>query len=85
MIKITWVDVGETAKNPSNPKYPAGIDIDLTRGAEDFCYKELPYPARRIGRYILRCTDCGLQARVTTAGRRDDPRSVKLPCKRRHD
>jgi hypothetical protein len=39
------------------------------------------YPAKRCRFFTLQCSVCGQNAIVTTAGRKDDPRSVKLACK----
>lgn len=79
-IKIDWIDHGRAPTVKPNPAYPNGVDIDLSRGAEKTCLVDLPYPARRCGRYVITCPDCGLSAFVTTAGRADDPRSLKIGC-----
>jgi hypothetical protein len=83
-LKITWIDRGYEPKQPANPDYPHGIDVDLTGGDRlaRSCKAELPYPAKRVGYYAVSCAGCGFRTIVTTAGRPDDPRSVKLPCKR---
>ena len=64
-----------------NPAYPDGIDIDLSQGATKTCQVALPYPAKRIGYYVVVCEVCELRVGLTTAGRPDDPRSVRLACK----
>ena len=79
---IEWFDSGIEPKAASNPDYPRGIDIDISDGKRPSCFVALPYPAKRIGRYLIKCRTCGLSGIVTTAGRPDDPRSVKLACKR---
>ncbi len=80
-MKIDWHDGGREAQCKSNPNYPNGIDLDPTEGtAAVTCRVELPYPAKRCGVYIIECEKCGLQVGITTAGRPDDPRSVKLAC-----
>jgi hypothetical protein len=79
-IKIHWNDGGREPQCAPNPDYPNGIDLDATSGAATFCMIELPYPAKRCGHYYLQCSLCGHNAIITTAGRPDDPRSVKLPC-----
>lgn len=81
MHKVTWIDLERWPKVKPNPDYPNGIDIDLTNGAAVACLVKLPYPAKRIGNYIVECGKCGLRVGLTTAGRPDDPRSVKLACK----
>lgn len=78
---IKWVDSGHEPKNPPNPSYPKGVDLDVSDGAELTCIAELPYPARRIGYYEVICNICGHVSVTTTAGRPDDPRSLKVPCR----
>jgi hypothetical protein len=78
--KVKWIDRGLEPKNKPDPAYPDGIDLDCSDGA-DSCLVKLPYPARRIGYYLILCERCGLSGMVTTAGRPDDPRSVKMKCK----
>ena len=80
-MKIKWIDRGSFAKCPPNPSYPDGIDIDLTQNGEMGCFAKLPYPAKRLGLFIVTCSACGNNAAITTAGRPDDPRSIRLPCK----
>ena len=79
--RIEWFDTGRSPTVKPNPRYPDGIDLDLSNGAFDACDVALPYPAKRIGHYHVQCPACGLNVIVTTAGRRDDPRSVRLACK----
>jgi hypothetical protein len=78
---IDWIDHRREPKEKPNPAFPEGIDIDLTHGAKTSCEVALPYPARRCGVYIIACKRCRLKVGITTAGRSDDPRSVKLACK----
>lgn len=80
-MKITWHDADREPRCPSSPAYPDGIDVDLSKGAVANCSAALPYPARRCGAFHIECETCGVSVGVTTAGRRDDPRSVKLACK----
>ena len=77
---VEWMDSGREPQCPPNPKYPEGIDIDISNGSGVSCLVELPYPARRCGLYRLHCRTCGFTAGVTTAGRPDDPRSVRIAC-----
>jgi hypothetical protein len=79
--KIVWIDSKSYPKNRPNPKYPNGIDLDMSKGAERSCFIKLPYPAERIGYYDIECATCGLRVAVSTAGRIDDPTSVKIACK----
>lgn len=76
---VVWHDSGREPQCPSNPDYPDGIEIDVA-SREPSCIVTLAYPARRCGFYEVRCRLCSYSAIVTTAGRRDDPRSVRLPC-----
>lgn len=79
---VEFLDAGAPASEPSNPKYPDGIHLDLTNNSPvQSCKLLLPYPAPRCGQLIILCRRCGLRAACTVAGRRDDPRSVRLPCK----
>jgi hypothetical protein len=79
-LKVSWVDRGVEPVCPPDPEYPDGVDLDCSKGRE-FCETELEYPAPRCGYYVIACDVCGLTCLVTTAGRRDDPRSIKLACK----
>jgi len=81
MHNIEWHDSGHEPQNRPNPKYPDGMDLDMSRGALRVCEVSLPYPAKRIGYYSIECNECGLRVAISTAGRPDDPRSVKLGCK----
>jgi hypothetical protein len=80
-LHAEWIDEGREPTQPPNPQFPNGIDLDFSRGAARTCSLDLPYPAKRIGKYVINCTACTWTGVVTTAGRRDDPRSVKVPCR----
>lgn len=80
MVKITWVDGQREPTCPPDPRCPKGIDIDMSRGAVRSCQHALPYPAKRCGHYLIVCETCKQRAIVTTAGRVDDPRSIRLAC-----
>lgn len=84
-MKITWHDGKSEPRCQPNPAYPNGIDLELAPnpGEPESCYVPLPYPARRIGHYLVECPRCGKNAVVTTAGRPDDPRSLTMSCGRR--
>ena len=79
-FQIHWNDAGREPQCASHPEYPHGIDLDVSEGETTTCTVELPYPAKRCGHYDVSCSLCGYRAIITTAGRADDPRSVKLPC-----
>ena len=80
-FRIRWHDNGREPRCAPDPVYPNGIDVDMSGRAEATCKVALDYPARRCGAYTIHCEDCGLFVVVTTAGRPDDPRSVKLGCR----
>ena len=80
-ITVKFIDSGREPKAKPNPDYPAGIDIDLSDGSSWCCNAALPYPAPRCGYLWVECDICKANALITTAGRVDDPRSVKLACK----
>jgi len=80
-LKVRWFDGEREPQQPPDPKYPKGIDLDLSNGAARTCQTPLPYPAKRIGVYVVTCDTCGLDSVITTAGRPDDPRSLKIACK----
>lgn len=81
--RVRWIDRGLEPKCPPNPKYPDGIDLRLIKA--DYhgpvCSNSLPYPAKRVGYFMIECMTCGQHTVVTTAGRPDDPRSLAMACK----
>lgn len=79
---IEWLDSGREPQVAPNPAYPDGIDVDMSGKAIITCYVPLPYPAKRCGSYVVECRTCGIRVACTTAGRPDDPRSLKLACQR---
>jgi hypothetical protein len=78
---IKWIDSGREPQCPPDPRYPNGMDVDMSKGQRRVCVVKLPYPAKRCGYYVIRCASCWLAINVTTAGRADDPKSVTMPCK----
>jgi hypothetical protein len=78
---IKWFDTGKEPRIAPDPDYPNGIDLDVSYGAKSRCATVLPYPAKRIGHYVVECRICGLKVSCTTAGRADDPRSIIVACK----
>jgi hypothetical protein len=78
-FKVEWIDRGANPTGQPNPAFPRGMDLDISQGQRS-CQGSLPYPAPRIGFYAVECRTCGANAIVTTAGRRDDPRSIRLAC-----
>lgn len=80
-LKYEWIDGRHRAKGKPNPDYPDGIDLDASGGAVRSCRTDLPHPTKRCGKYLVTCDVCKLLSVITTAGRADDPRSVKVACK----
>lgn len=80
-LQVYWIDRGREPKCAPNPDFPDGMDADLSLGAERTCSTALPYPAKRCGLWLVKCSVCGITVAITTAGRPDDPRSAKVPCK----
>lgn len=78
---IEWLDSGREPRVKPNPAYPNGIDLDVSDGQIPTCQAMLPYPAKRIGSYVVECRLCGIRIGCTTAGRPDDPRSIRIACK----
>jgi len=81
-FNVEWIDSHREPKCAPDPAYPAGKDLDISGGAPS-CFVELPYPARRCGIYMIDCEQCGMTIAITTAGRIDDPKSLRMPCKRK--
>lgn len=79
-LKAVWHDKGREPQGKANPEFPEGIDLDLSKGAKPTCSTALTYPAPRCGHFFVVCQDCELTTIVSTAGRADDPRSVKMAC-----
>lgn len=77
---VVWIDGGRSPTQSPDPAYPNGIDLDMSRGRSNYCELALAYPTPRCGQYIIQCRKCGIKVAITTAGRADDPRSVKLAC-----
>jgi len=79
-LTAEWIDGGREPQCAPDPRFPNGIDVDTSAGAARTCSIDLPYPAKRCGTYIIRCSVCGIADGITTAGRSDDPRRVTVPC-----
>lgn len=77
---IEWWDAGREPTVAPNPAFPLGKDIDLAGPGVAACKESLPYPAQRCGLWVVECNICGRRIGLTTAGRADDPRSIRIPC-----
>ena len=78
---VDWVDQHRESQHPADATYPNGCAIDVALDAPKACRVELPYPAARCGLYVITCRACGYAIALATSGRRDDPRSVRMPCR----
>lgn len=79
-FKVEWIDRHREPQCAPDPVYPVGKDLDCSLD-QTSCLVQLPYPARRCGIYMVECTKCGITIACTTAGRADDPKSLRMPCK----
>jgi hypothetical protein len=81
-FEIKWIDRGRPPVVAPNPKFPHGIDLDMTEGKQS-CLVKLPYPTghKNIGLWMVECKLCGNRTAITAASRPDDPRSARLICK----
>jgi DNA-directed RNA polymerase subunit RPC12/RpoP len=79
--KVEWIDAKREPQCAPDPKYPNGMHVDLSFHAKKACLVNVTYPAPRCGHHVIVCSACGVKVVVTTAGRPDDPRTVKLRCK----
>lgn len=84
-IDVHFNDSGREPTQKPNPAYPDGMDVRLAEPGAKSCTRNLPYPAPRCGTYSIICRTCAFSAIVTVAGRRDDPRTITLPCKKMLD
>lgn len=77
---VVWEDGKREPTCVPDLRYPSGVDLDVSNGKTPACVCPLPYPAKRCGHFYVECKVCGTNAIITTAGRIDDPRSIKFPC-----
>jgi hypothetical protein len=81
-LRVEWLDEGREAQAPPDPRYPDGIDFDAADPDVKSCFTFLrPYPAPRCGKFLIKCDVCGWVGLLSTAGRPDDPRSLRVRCK----
>jgi hypothetical protein len=78
---VDWVDGHREAAELADPAYPGGCAIDVALDAPKACRVQLPYPAARCGTWVVTCRVCLYAIALATAGRSDDPSSVRVPCK----
>ena len=82
-LDVRWFDSGIEPTCEPNPDFPLGREVDLAGVKKPTCSTALPYPARRIGHFMVICQECGMTAAITTTGRPDDPCSVRVACRKR--
>jgi hypothetical protein len=81
-IDVTFIDSGREPQCKPDPAFPNGRQINCAPHAvAKTCTSNLPYPAPRVGNYLIRCTKCDWRGVVSVAGRADDPRILTMPCK----
>lgn len=78
--EVEWIDGKRWPTQKPHPAFPNGVDLPAANPKAASCKVFLPYPAKRIGTYLVKCKTCRQTVLVTTAGRPDDPRSVTLNC-----
>ena len=76
-----WVDQERVSTYPADPAYPHGAAIDVALDAAHACRLALPSPTVGCGLWVIKCRRCHYALCVGTAGRPDDPCSVRIPCK----
>ena len=79
-LTATWTDFERAPRCPPDPAFPAGVDIDMSKGVKMTCSVALDYPAKGCGAYVIACDNCRQRVALTTAGRPDDPRRLTLGC-----
>lgn len=79
-FSVEWIDQGREPQCAPNPDYPCGKFIPAMSNAPH-CRVELPYPAKRCGLYVVKCSVCGMSYGITTAGRPDDPTGAMIECR----
>lgn len=79
-FKILFQPSPGTVMEKPDARYPDGRALDGAHGKEPSCLAILHYPAPGVGAYMIGCKVCGKRMTVTTAGRADDARSVRIPC-----
>jgi len=80
-LRVLWRNSEAEPIGPADPGYPHGTDLDVSAGAVETCWTALAYPAPRVGAYAVDCHVCGRHVICGTAGRADDPRSIKVACR----
>lgn len=78
---VAWVSAFRDAEHPADPAYPNGKAVVAVKDQRaPTCHLDLPYPAKCVGQFVVKCRVCGLTTMVTAAGRADDPRSLTINC-----
>jgi hypothetical protein len=77
-FKFTFLDAGP---NPQCIPEAMGKDLDLSGGNPGCCFN-VPNAASRCGVVLAECETCHALGSFTVAGRADDPRTLKLACRK---
>lgn len=81
-IEVTFVDSGHEPREKPDPNFPNGRAINCAPNPlVKTCTFNLPYPAPRVGSYLISCMTCDFRGVISVAGRPDDPNVITLPCK----
>jgi hypothetical protein len=80
---VTWKSDGRRAEHPANPDFPNGMRLDVSSGREPSCEADFTYPAPACGTWVVNCHTCGFSGIATAAGRSDDPRSIRVACRKK--
>jgi len=79
-LTVKWNSHRRKATCDADPEFPNGRVLDASQGAQS-CQTALPYPAPECGYHLVYCTTCHQRTAITAAGRPDDPRSIRIPCR----
>jgi LSD1 subclass zinc finger protein len=79
-LKAQWYSDKREPQGLADPKYPHGHDFDTSGGSGSTCSTTLTYPAKGCGKWHIKCAVCQNSAMITTTGRVDDPKSIRMGC-----
>lgn len=79
-FKLQFLTKGQKATQQPDPRYPTGMEVDMSYGRTPTCQIKPPYPAVSVGTFHATCDRCGLTIAFTVAGRVDDPKLVTVAC-----
>lgn len=83
-FEITWKPFNHIAINHTpDPSFPGGVTLmepGMKEGATITCSTSIPYPAKGVGVWTVKCLLCGRVATCNARGLDDDPRQMILKC-----